>query len=106
MSVGSNGTGLAGRPASEEEAADELVRGIREGRLDAGRLGLGPRRRCVDYLTGEGFTAVEVARELGVTERTVRRDLAAVRRRHAVKPRERLGDELLGEFQRVTMDSV
>ena len=64
------------------------------------------RQQCVGHLTLEGFTSGEIAQLMRISERTVRRDRAAVRQTDALAPARSLGDELLGEFQRLTLASV
>ena len=64
------------------------------------------RQHCIDHLTHEGFTNGEIARIIGIHERTVRRDRQAFRRDHAVQPQLALGDELVGEFERIILHSV
>lgn len=77
-----------------------LVHELHAGRMDVAELSAAERRLCVEHLTMEGFSAAEIGRLMGVSDRTVRRDRAAIRRRHALAPSLKLGDELLGEFQR------
>ena len=91
---------------SDREAVTALVRELHEGRVSPDELSQAMRQRCVDHLTLEGFASSEIAELIKVSERTVRRDRAAIRRDHAVEPDTRLGDELLGEFQRIILASI
>lgn len=91
---------------SDREEVTALVRGLHDGRVLPGDLSLEMRQRCVDHLTLEGFASGEIAELMKISERTVRRDRAAIRRDHAVEPDLRLGDELLGEFQRIILASI
>ncbi len=64
------------------------------------------RQRCVDHLTHEGFSTTEIAELMKISVRTVRRDRSAIRKDHALTPDLALGDELLGEFQRLILASI
>src|SRR6056297_1275650 len=101
----------ADSPGESEAVADavataELVRQLAEGRVAAGAITTEQRRRCVDHLTLEGFSAAEIAELTGVNERTVRRDREALRSDGALTPTRALGDELLGELQKHTHAAV
>jgi hypothetical protein len=78
-----------------------VVERVHAGTLDPGALSAEVRRACVGHLGEQGFTSGEIAEVMKITERTVRRDRAALRREHGMGPDRELGDELLGEFERV-----
>ena len=84
----------------------ELIEQIHSGQLDINKLAAYVRQQCVGHLTLEGFTNSEIAQVLRISERTVSRDRAAVRRDHALAPDPLLGDQLLGEYERVSMSCV
>lgn len=84
----------------------DVIQELGEGLRDPGDLSAAMRRMCVDHLTGEGFTNADIARVLRVSARTVTRDREAVRRDGAVAPGLTLGDELLGEFERITLSAI
>ena len=93
-------------PALERTSIADLVHKLHAGQLAAEQLPQELRRQCVAHLTLEGFTTGEITQLMGVTERTVRRDRQAVRRDEAQPPNPALGDELLGEFHRLTLSSI
>ena len=93
-------------PGGEGASVEELVRQVHEGRVEVGELGLEVRRECVEHLALEGFSTGEIAQLLGMNERTVRRDREANRRAGALEPSVGLGDELMGEFERVVQASA
>lgn len=97
--------GPAEPPADEPLAAD-LIAAITDGRIGPADLSLAARQNCVGYLVSEGFMNHEIARVLRVSERTVRRDRAALIARRSVAPETTLGDRMLGEFQERVFDSV
>jgi hypothetical protein len=84
----------------------EIVQRIHEGALAAADLDPALRRQCVVHLTARGFATTEIAELLAITDRTVRRDREAIRKEEALEPSLTLGDELLGEFQRLASASV
>ena len=76
----------------------DLIRGIRSGDVAPGGLDKDSRRACVEHLTVEGYSAVEIAEILRVTDRTVRRDREAIRAAHAVQQDPRLVEEMVGRL--------
>ncbi len=85
---------------------DELLQRLHGGELKPDQLTLEDRQRCISQLTTEGFSNAEIGHLLRLSERTVRRDRAALRRDEALKPGASLGDELMGEFHRLTLAGV
>ena len=75
-----------------------LVRDVRQGRVAAACLSSADRRACVEYFTGEGMTAPEIAVVMNVSDRTVRRDRQAIRRANTLRPGKELADEVVGEL--------
>jgi transposase-like protein len=85
--------------------ADDLLQRIHAGHLDPAKLSAADRRRCVEHLCEQAFASSEIATLLNVSPRTVRRDRAAIRRQGALAPDAALGDELLGEYERLAQTS-
>jgi hypothetical protein len=88
------------------DSTAELIRQIHEGLIDAATLPAAKRRACVSYLTFQGLTTAEIAHVLCISDRSVQRDRFAARRAAALRPDSELGDELLGEFQQLTLGSI
>ena len=84
----------------------ELIEQIHSGQVDVDSLAPDIRQQCVGHLVLEGFRNTEIAQLMRVSERTVTRDRVAVRRDDALAPDSRLGDQLLGEFEKMTMGAV
>jgi hypothetical protein len=84
----------------------QLISALHSGQITQDQLTTERRQACVAHLTLEGFSSSEVAHLLSVSERTIHRDRAAVRRAYAVKPADDLGDELLGELERLVHAAV
>lgn len=98
--------GDPGESSSDPGPLNDLIRRIHEGEVSALTLAPEVRRQCVGYLTLEGFTNSEIAGLMRISERSVTRDRRASRRDGALSPGVHLGDELLGEFQQITLASV
>ncbi len=77
-----------------------LIEQVHDGRLDPATLSPEQRRRCVENLSNREFSNGDIAALMRTSERTVRRDRAALRAEAAVAPDTTLGDQLLGEFER------
>jgi len=84
----------------------ELLRNLSVGAIDPETLPIETRRRCVEHLTHQAFTNDEIAELMRVTERTIQRDRAALRKETRLEPDRRLGDELLGEYERIVSACV
>jgi len=84
----------------------KLVEQLHDGQVTAAALPVEVRRRCVEQLSEQALTSGEIAELMRTSERTVRRDRAIARRADGVPPSRELGDELLGEFERIATGSV
>ena len=93
-------------PVNDHLIIAELVRQLHAGKIATETLTPEMRRQCVAQLSLEGFTNSEIAQLMRISERTVRRDRLTARRDDALAPGRSLGDELLGEFQRLTLASI
>ncbi|MCC6579580.1 MAG: hypothetical protein IT440_04005 [Phycisphaeraceae bacterium] len=90
----------------EPLTASELIRRVRTGLLTGCELTSPDRRRCVEFLTGEGVGVSDIAAILGMGEATIKRDRAALRRAGAIKPAPRLGDQFLGDYHRLVQNAI
>ncbi len=75
-----------------------VIRDIQQSALDPRSLGVEDRRRCVEHLTGEGYSLAEIAEILKVTERTIARDRSAVRQSNAIERDENITGEMVGQL--------
>ncbi|MEE8154627.1 MAG: hypothetical protein V3T53_06660 [Phycisphaerales bacterium] len=75
-----------------------VIRDIQQGALAPRSLGVEDRRRCVEHLTGEGYSLAEIAEILKVTERTIARDRSAVRQSNAIERDEDITGEMVGQL--------
>lgn len=83
-----------------------LIKQIREKRLDPRVLSAEDRRRCVTVLSGEGYSAAEIGQILERGERTIFRDLAAVRAANALKVTPHFPLQMAGEMCRQAEVSI
>ena len=83
---------------SNDRSVLSVIRDIQQGALDPRSLVLEDRRRCVEHLTGEGYSLAEIAEILKVTERTVARDRSAVRQSNAIQADENITGEMVGQL--------
>jgi hypothetical protein len=77
-----------------------LIRALRSGQLRGPDICTEDRRMCVEYLSGEGVGAGEVAELMQVTERTIMRDRAAFRKANALTPDPEFAQEVAGNLVR------
>ncbi|MCH8151416.1 MAG: hypothetical protein IH830_03470 [Planctomycetes bacterium] len=75
-----------------------LIRGIQSGQIPPKSLSIEDRRRCVEHLTGEGFSTAEIAEILRTIERTVSRDRRAIREANAVEADPAFTAEMIGQL--------
>lgn len=70
------------------------------GQVSPANLPASSRRLCVEHLTAEGYSLVEIAEVLKVSERTVARDRAAVLQQNAVQKDPKLLGQMVGRLVR------
>ncbi len=85
-------------PLADERSVLSIVRDIRQGAIEAKSLAIEDRRRCVEYLTGEGYSAAETAEILKVTERTIARDRGANRKANSVECDPQMAGQMVGQL--------
>ena len=113
---GQDNTADSPTQSSDDRSVLSVIRDIQQSALDPRSLGVEDRRRCVEHLTGEGYSLAEIAEILKVTERTIARDRSAVRQSNAIERDEDITGEMVGQLvkqadttinriRRVTRDS-
>ncbi len=75
-----------------------IIRDIQRGEVNPKSLPIEDRRRCVEHLTGEGYSVAEIAEILKVTERTIARDRAAIHEANAIERDPKLTGEMVGQL--------
>lgn len=84
--------------ACAERSVLTVIRSIQNGTLEPKSLTSDDRRRCVEHLTGEGYSVVEIAEIFNVRERTIARDRAAIRKSNAIHQDPKLVTECVGQL--------
>ena len=75
-----------------------LLRHIKEGKIRGRALGPEARRDLIGALIAQGGSVPEIALSLGVSDRTVQRDLATLRREHGARVDADFVLEILGQM--------
>lgn len=81
---------------NDDRSVLSVIRDIQQGILEPRSLAIEDRRRCVEHLTGEGYSLAEIAEILKVKERTIARDRSAIRKSNSIKSDENFTEEMVG----------
>lgn len=76
----------------------DLVQAIRDRRLSSKQLTKEQRKNCVQYLGSEGLSVPEMAQLLGVSDRTIARDRAAIQVEIALEHDPKLAGQFAGKL--------
>lgn len=87
-----------GDSPTDDRSVLSVIGDIQRGAIDAKSLGIEDRRRCVVHLTSEGYSAAETAQILKVTERTIARDRAVIRRANSIERDPKMIGEMVGQL--------
>jgi len=82
----------------EEQPILCLIQDIKDGRVLPETLTKDLRQCCVEVLLGEGYTVAAMARVFRRSDKTIRRDLEAIRERNAIIPDLSLATKIIGEM--------
>lgn len=93
-------------PPDTNRSVIALIRAIRDGSTAPTSLAPEDRRRCVEHLTAEGYSVVEIAEILATSERTIARDRAALRQENAIERRPDLLPETVGRLVQEADQSI
>ncbi len=77
-----------------------LIQQIKAKQLSPATLSAEDRRRCVEVLRAEGYNQGEIALILQRNEKTIRRDLEAIRAQYALAPDPHLAERMVGQLVR------
>jgi len=83
-----------------------LINRIKDHQLHPQSLSTEDRRRCVEVLRSEGYNLAEIGRILQRNERTIRRDLQALRAEHALSPDPKLAEQFVGNLVKEAEASI
>lgn len=104
-----DGSGQAEQNAVAERSVVELLAQIKTGQLARSAIDAETRRECVFYMLSEGISITEMAQVLGVTDRTIRRDVQRVREENALTVDPATQNGLVGELvlqARISMERI
>jgi len=90
----------------EDQPVLVMINQIKDRQLPPKSLSSEDRRRCVEVLRGEGYNLAEIGRILQCSERTIRRDLQALRAEHALSPDPHLAEQFVGNLVKEAEASV
>ena len=93
--VDDNNTSL---PEAVDRSVLSLIRGIQNGSVEAGAIGIKERRLCVSHLTSEGYSVAEIAEILKASDRTITRDRATIRETNAINASPELTSQMVGSL--------
>lgn len=85
-----------GHTPPDGDSVISLIRQIQQGQLSARNLSMDDRQRCVEHLTGEGYSVAEMSEILKFNKRTIARDRAEVRRANALYRSPGMAEEYAG----------
>ncbi len=87
-----------GHSGSEEVSILSILQQIKDGIKDPGSLTKEDRQRCVEALKFQNQSVVQIAWLLKCSEKTVSRDIAAIRKKNAMSPSTDWAKEFVGEL--------
>ena len=82
----------------EESTVISIIQSVKDGTRNPKTLSETERQGCVEFLSGEGYTQVQIGQILKVTDRTVRRDLREVENKNALNPDINLAKRIIGDM--------
>jgi len=97
---GSKATDSANADDNESPGVLALIAAIQDGSLNGKTMEAAGRRACVEHLAAEGYSVVETAGVLRVSERTVARDRAAIAEANALRHDPHLAGRIAGRLLR------
>ncbi len=85
-------------PPTDDRSVLSVIRDIQQGAIEAKSLAVEDRRRCVEHLTGDGYSIAETADIFKVDERTIARDRAAIRQANSVECDSQMTPQMVGQL--------
>jgi len=87
----------------EERSAVNLLQDIGSGSIDPKLLDRPSRQKCIEALKNEGRTISQIAHFLACSEKTIGRDLKAIREKNSITPNVEFFKESVGELRQIAM---
>lgn len=85
-------------PRTDDRSVLSVIRDIHQGAIEAKSLAVEDRRRCVEHLTGDGYSIAETAEIFKVDERTIARDRAAIRQANSIECDPQMTGQMVGQL--------
>ncbi len=85
-------------PCTDDRSVLSVIRDIQQGAIEAKSLAVEDRRRCVEHLTGDGYSVAETAEIFKVDERTIARDRAAIRQANSIECDPQMTGQMIGQL--------
>lgn len=85
-------------PRTDDRSVLSVIRDIQQGAIEAKSLAVEDRRRCVEHLTGDGYSIAETAEIFKVDERTIARDRAAIRQANSIERDPQMTGQMVGQL--------
>ena len=85
-------------PRTDDRSVLSVIRDIQQVAIEAKSLAVEDRRRCVEHLTGDGYSIAETAEIFKVDERTIARDRAAIRQANSIERDPQMTGQMVGQL--------
>lgn len=85
-------------PRTDDRSVLSVIRDIQQGAIEAKSLAVEARRRCVEHLTGDGYSIAQTAEIFKVDERTIARDRAAIRQANSIESYPQMTGQMVGQL--------
>lgn len=86
-----------------DKSSLQILQEINSGSLDSSLLDKVSRQQCVELLDAEGYTHAHIAQVLKCSERTITRDMTAIKKRNKLFPNASFSQEFIGDVVRKGM---
>ncbi|MDD4957340.1 MAG: ECF-type sigma factor [Candidatus Omnitrophica bacterium] len=90
----------------QEQPVMRIIQNIHDGKINPATLSKEERQECVEALQLEGYSNSQMAKLLGRSEKTIKRDLDEIRQKNAIVPNMELACQLVGELLKNTRSHV
>jgi hypothetical protein len=96
MNVNSRASGNDGRPSAA------VLQQLKDGSINPKALTVEERQQCVEVCILEGYTIHQIAQLFRCSEKTISRDIAAIRERNAMTPNLEFAKQMVGDvYQKI-----
>jgi hypothetical protein len=85
-------------PEKDQTSAVAIIQQIKDGGCNPKTLNKDMRQQCVEVLMAEGYSKVQMAQVLKVSEKTIKRDIDEIFLRNSLMPDENLKKRITGQL--------